>query len=181
MGKLHYVVQGRGDFPIDMLRYDDCDFASDAERAAALGTLTPSTHTPGRRCIALVSEIGRRPTPGRWESFGWTVHDADSGTARLDRHRRANSILPEGHVPPKPAALEAAEDRLRTAAALVSQALIDVEQIRDRPPQGLYPTYRNELERHRDKRPFNMKDARYRATVAARMLREAWEILDPSA
>lgn len=71
-------------------------------------------------------------------------------------------------------------ERLYAASLLVSQALRDVEEIRDRPPQGLYPTYRNDLERSRDRRPFNMKDARYRAASASRLLREAWELLDPS-
>lgn len=82
MAKLHYTVQGRGDFPLDMLRYDECDFANEAERASALGHHVPSTHTPGRRNINMVSESGRQPTVARWESFGWTVHDSDSDAVR---------------------------------------------------------------------------------------------------
>lgn len=71
-------------------------------------------------------------------------------------------------------------ERLSVAALLLSQALIDVEVIRDRPPQGLYPTYRNELERHRDRRTFSIKDASKRATSAATLMRKAWMLLDPT-
>ena len=73
MSRFTYTVSGRGEFPLDMLRYDECGFATQADRSSALGELVPSTHVPGRRNIEMVSESGRHPTVGRWESFGWTV------------------------------------------------------------------------------------------------------------
>ena len=73
MSRTTYTVSGRGEFPLDMLRYDECGFATQADRAAALGELVPSTHVPGQRNIDMVSESGRRPTVARWESFGWKV------------------------------------------------------------------------------------------------------------
>lgn len=71
-------------------------------------------------------------------------------------------------------------ERLHLAGMFIAQALGDVEAIRDRPPQGLYPTYRNELERYRDRRPFNAADAKKRATAAAVLMRKAWMLLDPT-
>lgn len=95
-----YLVVGRGEFPVDMLRYDECDFTNEAERVAALGTMVPSTHTPGRRQIAMVSATGRRPTIGRWASFGWTVREATSDrnppfAGRVDNWQQAAGIARE--------------------------------------------------------------------------------------
>ncbi len=86
----------------------------------------------------------------------------------------------EGYLAPRSATLEEAEDRCVEAAALVAQAIQLVDSIREAAPQGLYPSYRNLLDRPRDKRPYNMKDAKREAANAARLLREAWDILDPS-
>jgi hypothetical protein len=75
---LTFSVLGAGDFPVDMLRYDQCEFASDAERAAALGTMTPSTHMLGRRSILMRFTGDKRIPSGRWASFGWTAVGYDA-------------------------------------------------------------------------------------------------------
>jgi hypothetical protein len=65
-----FAVVGSGEFPFDMLRYDKCWPASQAD----------SGRMPDP---ALVGVLGRqrriemhglvKPTAGRWRSFGWTV------------------------------------------------------------------------------------------------------------
>lgn len=77
-------------------------------------------------------------------------------------------------------AYEATQGRLLEAAALVSQALIDVEKIRDAQPESYSPTYRNQLDRaFNSKRPYTLKDAKRNALCSAKLLRQAWELLDP--
>lgn len=62
-----FVVRGRGEFPRDMLRYDDCMFATHAdEKAAGEG------YVQGERRVTLLTQK-REPTLARWESFGWRV------------------------------------------------------------------------------------------------------------
>lgn len=64
-----FTVEGSGNFPLDMLRYDGCYpyESEDVERMTTRGE---------RRQVKLIS-IGprgdRSPTEGRWESFGWRV------------------------------------------------------------------------------------------------------------
>lgn len=62
----HFYVQGRDEFPFDMLRYDMC-WPKDAIDAAKL-TLTAG----GRRTICLQTD-GRWIAVRRWKSFGWSV------------------------------------------------------------------------------------------------------------
>ncbi|AIY40158.1 hypothetical protein LT85_1000 [Collimonas arenae] len=69
MAKHIYTVKGSGDFPIDMLRYDECwpDQPADAEAIA-----------PGNREIRYIKLLSDRyPTVHRWESFCWTVSAID--------------------------------------------------------------------------------------------------------
>lgn len=66
MAKL-FTVEGRGEFPMDMLRYDECDFVSKTTKAVAEGG------TLMRRQITLVTSNQYAPTIGRWKSFGWDV------------------------------------------------------------------------------------------------------------
>ena len=64
-----FTVEGSGEFPADMLRYDHCWPASEADSRL----LENPIYKPGRtrRVINLRGLTG--PTPGRWASFGWTV------------------------------------------------------------------------------------------------------------
>jgi hypothetical protein len=62
----HLVVEGRGEFPIDMLRYDSA--CPDTENdSIAMKSIDP------RRIHLRRFSIGREPSHGRWESFGWKV------------------------------------------------------------------------------------------------------------
>lgn len=64
---IRFIVEGRGPFPLDMLRHDeawprtetDANIAQDAERE--------------RRSVTLLSGRVTGPTHGRWASFGWPV------------------------------------------------------------------------------------------------------------
>lgn len=58
-----YAVSGRGEFPADMLRYDEADFLSLADETVAAQT--------SQRTVKVIGEV--EPTTRRWESFGWTV------------------------------------------------------------------------------------------------------------
>ena len=61
--KLEYTVTGRGNFPTDMLRYDD-----------ATALLSPhEIEGRGERTVLIINAGGC--TPARWSSFGWSVHD----------------------------------------------------------------------------------------------------------
>jgi len=65
----YLVVEGTGDFPVDMLRYDHaCPYRE--EDAAKL-----QSHRHERRRVALLRR-SVNPSPatlGRWASFGWRV------------------------------------------------------------------------------------------------------------
>jgi hypothetical protein len=63
---IKFTVQGRGDFPWDMLRYD-----------RAYPVTDPSPHRyeseESWRQVRTVELIGQSCTPARWSSFSWTV------------------------------------------------------------------------------------------------------------
>jgi hypothetical protein len=60
-----YYATGRGDFPLDMLRYDQCWPASTDD---AFNLLERDVDL---RSIDLLSHI--EPTIDRWLSFGWSI------------------------------------------------------------------------------------------------------------
>ncbi|HEX8551048.1 MAG TPA: hypothetical protein VF681_05775 [Abditibacteriaceae bacterium] len=66
---VRFTVVGRGDFPLDMLRYDRCFPRTGNDAAAA--------QSPGEtRTVELTRDAATRywrPCEGRWQSFGWTV------------------------------------------------------------------------------------------------------------
>jgi hypothetical protein len=66
-----YAVSGGGEFPRDMLRYDEADFLSRADETVAEQTT--------RRTIKIAGEV--EPTIRRWESFGWNVSAIEPLTA----------------------------------------------------------------------------------------------------
>ena len=67
-----FTVQGRGDFPWDMLRYDKCWPATEAE-TNKLSILPQSEGYTKTREITLRGLVG--PTFARWRSFNWEVVD----------------------------------------------------------------------------------------------------------
>lgn len=62
-----FTVEGRGDFPCDMLRYDEC-FPVDAASAMEI----QSAVSERVRVKLRTMKVGG-PTPARWESFRWKV------------------------------------------------------------------------------------------------------------
>jgi hypothetical protein len=64
-----YEVHGFGDFPWDMLRYD---------RVWPLTEPEPSRYEATSKGRRTVQVEGARCTPARWDSFGWSVVDADN-------------------------------------------------------------------------------------------------------
>jgi hypothetical protein len=70
-----FFVMGKGSFPVDMLRYDQC-FPASQDAAVSL-----DSEIPGNRSIELrryVSDKTTVPTTGRWASFGWTVSNVST-------------------------------------------------------------------------------------------------------
>lgn len=60
---------GRGEFPFDMLRYDNCFPATEAHDSGALVTTDN-----GLRVVVLKRwRVAGSWTPARWESFGWKL------------------------------------------------------------------------------------------------------------
>lgn len=70
MYRVEFHVNGRGIFPLDMLRYDCC-FPANGQSAFAIGENGSELRT-----VTLVRFAGTKswePTNGRWASFGWGV------------------------------------------------------------------------------------------------------------
>lgn len=63
---IEFVVEGRGEFPLDMLRYDRCWPASIDDTLRI-----PRDHLAIDRQIGLAGL--KVPTAARWASFGWKV------------------------------------------------------------------------------------------------------------
>lgn len=68
MSRYRYEVRGSGPFPADMLRYDQCW----PQSSEFLGDILDQSPTAPRRRVVLESH--KRPTPGRWDSFGWYIY-----------------------------------------------------------------------------------------------------------
>ena len=65
-----FTVRGKGNFPVDMLRHDQC-WPVDGDIFAIN---TPRKQETGLRLCALKRRL---ITPARWRSFGWVVTDID--------------------------------------------------------------------------------------------------------
>jgi hypothetical protein len=78
-----FTVIGRGEFPLDMLRYDGCypqcetDTAIMRKDGSREVTLHKTFNWYGADDVAgVVAELASwSPTVGRWNSFGWAVLD----------------------------------------------------------------------------------------------------------
>lgn len=72
------VVEGRGHFPIDMLRYDSC-FPRTGEDAGKISRITKvpfqlSYQREIQSIVLIRRSLNNLPaTTERWESFGWRV------------------------------------------------------------------------------------------------------------
>jgi hypothetical protein len=69
----HYSVEGKGHFPLDMLRYDGC-WPTHSDDVAAIGSSFLRDRRVPETAPFQVSLTGYRPpTEARWRSFGWTL------------------------------------------------------------------------------------------------------------
>jgi hypothetical protein len=87
--RFHFAVAGTGEFPKDMLRYDECAACSPEDQAVIDATyagedsgllyLVKPNHTALKinsvRLVHIDSRKRWQPTCGRWESFTWRVVD----------------------------------------------------------------------------------------------------------
>lgn len=97
-----YVVEGQGEFPLDMLRKDGSWPAGQADALAM--NASPERSAPKRRVTLFTLE--RFITEARWESFGWRVVTppapynpaVDRLKASLAQGLRERSVPPEGMV-----------------------------------------------------------------------------------
>lgn len=73
--RICFTVEGRGQFPADMLRYDACWPYREAGDSSGI---TMSAELNGeayfaKRQVTLITDNQHAPTVGRWQSFGWRV------------------------------------------------------------------------------------------------------------
>jgi hypothetical protein len=64
-----FKVRGRGTFPIDMLRYDEC-YPVDPQSVENIEV--PQKRVTREVHLATNKRFG--PTEGRWQSFNWNVY-----------------------------------------------------------------------------------------------------------
>jgi hypothetical protein len=66
-------VEGSGDFPFDMLRYDSCCPAQEED------SVLLASHHQEKRIVTLrrFNRSGAPATATRWKSFGWTVFNEE--------------------------------------------------------------------------------------------------------
>lgn len=71
------IIQGRGEFPMDMLRYDSCYPNSERDSMLIAGTFGRQFRgiRPERWSICVRSASENKWTVGRWESFGVKITD----------------------------------------------------------------------------------------------------------
>lgn len=66
-----FEVEGWGNFPIDMLRYDNCRPYSEQDSYKIQDSyIARSAH---RKVKLICFNAFQEPAVGRWESFGWRV------------------------------------------------------------------------------------------------------------
>jgi hypothetical protein len=65
-----FRVRGRGEFPIDMLRYDRCWPKSEMDSNLIQAVVHPSMW---REVELMCINMTNAPTAGRWKSFGWEI------------------------------------------------------------------------------------------------------------
>jgi len=72
--RLIVTVQGAGDIPIDMLRYDRCTPEHETDSGLIARSFFPSAFSPGEKNTQInLLYVDREPTEGRWKSFGWEI------------------------------------------------------------------------------------------------------------
>lgn len=73
----YFTVEGFGEFPHDMLRYDECwpVHGEDVLSIVARYQLADEENHLNRRKVRMGTVKRGGPTVGRWESFNWRVHE----------------------------------------------------------------------------------------------------------
>jgi hypothetical protein len=104
-----------------------------------------------------------------------TEIDKDTDTYRLEQHRKLHNI----GLPPHPDVV-AARQLQHEASMLVSQSIGEIDSITQARPVAYSDFGANPRRNHNDKHPFTLREAKQHASYAAKLLREAWEMLDPS-
>lgn len=74
-----FTVRGRGEFPIDMLRYDRATPATEQDSGVIIRSFRNLRIGDSGPHEVRVS--APRMTYARWQSFGWTVDDAPGTTS----------------------------------------------------------------------------------------------------
>jgi hypothetical protein len=74
MDTTDFTVTGRGPFPFDMLRTDEC-WPADGVTASMLATAGTDRHP---RMMKFRTQRSINVHPKRWDSFGWKVVTIDS-------------------------------------------------------------------------------------------------------
>lgn len=76
---VEFVVEGLGEFPVDMLRYDECRPKSGADWNSVSATESDELWRERRRVTLQRAEVSPHwvPTIRRWESFGWRLVEVD--------------------------------------------------------------------------------------------------------
>lgn len=72
-----FRVVGKGIFPADMLRHDQC-YPVDGDINAISD---PQTSFPRKEVSVVLCGVRRLITPDRWRSFGWVVAEIDGNPA----------------------------------------------------------------------------------------------------
>lgn len=83
-----YVVEGTGQFPLDMLRHDRA-WTKSTQDAVLLDPHERGVMYNQKRQITLIGL--REPTEGRWRSFGWPV-------VKFDRTRVNVTTMPKSRA-----------------------------------------------------------------------------------
>lgn len=83
-----FAVRGRGNFPVDMLRYDCCFPARGADAAA----MEAAAHGEERSIVLCRRASDSGVNVERWRSFGWTV--VDNGADNASDAARAAGLKP---------------------------------------------------------------------------------------
>lgn len=79
-----FTVEGTGEFPYDMLRYDQC-WPHYSEDASALGSPYTAEERRSRRRVVLECAHDSGPCEERWASFTWRVVERGMPNAETRR------------------------------------------------------------------------------------------------
>lgn len=69
-----FIVSGRGEFPIDMLRYDEC-FPADGASASIITSTLTGFNAPKAWEVKLRTARTFGPAVDRWDSFNCKVRE----------------------------------------------------------------------------------------------------------